>query len=108
MTDPTKGGKWYTVVNAVQGATEPARSTSVPLNIVLFRGSRDSGYPPSDTTSITRLLHAINRQRLIYVTPTNWAGVGALRIAVSNWRTGLEGDGDFEAVVKALSAAMEG
>ena len=59
-------------------------------------------------SSTTRLLHAINRQRLIYVTPTSWAGVGALRIAVSNWRTGLEGDGDFEAVITALSVAAQG
>jgi hypothetical protein len=107
MSDPEAGGKWYTVVNATNHPTGPS-AISVPLNIVMFRGSQDSEFPPSDPTSTTRLLHAINRQRLIYVTPTSWAGVGSLRIAVSNWRTGLDGDGDFNAVVEALSVAMQG
>lgn len=100
MSDPLAGGQWYTVVNV------SPQESSVPLNIVLFRGTDASLFPASDPTSTTRLLHTINKQRLIYVTPTTWGGVGALRIAVSNWRTGLQGDGDFEAVVKALSGAM--
>jgi hypothetical protein len=107
MSDPEAGGKWYTVVNAINHPTELS-AASVPLNIVMFRGSQESGFPPSDSASTTRLLHAINKQRLIYVTPTSWAGVGALRIAVSNWRTGLDGDGDFNAVVEALTVAMQG
>lgn len=108
MSDPAAGGKWYTVVNAVDSPNDPTKTARVPLNIVMFRGSEVSDFSPTEPTSTTRLLHAINRQRLIYVTPTSWAGVGALRIAVSNWRTGLDGEGDFEAVVKALSGAMQG
>lgn len=99
MSNPSHGGQWYTVVNA-----DP--TDSVPLNIILFRAKVNTPFPPSDATATPRLLHAINSQRLIYVTATSWEGVGALRIAVSNWRTGLEGARDFEAVVEALSGAM--
>jgi hypothetical protein len=99
MSDRSQGGQWYTVINA-----DP--NHSVPLNIVLFRSRPDTPFPPHDAASTPRLLHAINSQRLIYVTATSWEGVGALRIAVSNWRTGLEGDADYDAVVGALSGAM--
>lgn len=102
MSDPSRGGQWYTVINI-----EPSTAT-VPLNIVLFRGKEETPFPPSDAKSTPRLLHAINSQRLVYVTATSWEGVGALRIAVSNWRTGLEGDQDYEVLVKALSGAMRG
>lgn len=102
MSDPIEGGRWYTVINI------ETTTASLPLNIVLFRAKEETPFPPSDSTSTPRLLHAINTQRLVYVTATSWDGVGALRIAVSNWRTGLEGNGDYEALVKALSGAMGG
>ncbi|KAJ9095675.1 hypothetical protein QFC21_005547 [Naganishia friedmannii] len=110
MTDSEAGGQWYTLINALPAASNPSTTpttTTVPLNIVLFRGSETSPFPSTDKSSATRLLHAINEQRLIFVTATSWGGVGALRIAVSNWRTGDEGEGDWEAVVKALTNAMK-
>lgn len=115
IDDPEAGGRWYTLINAqraprTQGTPNGTSTTgiaTVPLNIVLFRGTETSPFPPSDKTSATRLLHAINAQRLIFVTATSWAGVGALRIAVSNWRTAGEGEGDWEAVVRALMGAMK-
>lgn len=102
MSDPIEGGRWYTVINI------ETTTASLPLNIVLFRAKEETPFPPSDSTSTPRLLHAINSQRLVYVTATSWDVVGALRIAVSNWRTGLEGNGDYEALVKALNGAMGG
>lgn len=43
------------------------------------------------TTGASRLIEAIKATRKIYVSPTTWAGRSAVRLAVSNWRTGLEG-----------------
>lgn len=37
-----------------------------------------------------RCIDAIKQTRRMYVSPTVWNGRGAIRIAVSNWRTGLE------------------
>jgi hypothetical protein len=83
LQDPQAGGQWYELVN---GINSPGERT-VPLNIVLFRGKEGSQYPPSDPGSAARLVKAINETRRIFVTITSWDGVGAVRIAVSNWRT---------------------
>jgi hypothetical protein len=83
LQDPQAGGQWYELVN---GINSPGERT-VPLNIVLFRGKEGSRYPPSDPGSAARLVKAINETRRIFVTITSWDGVGAVRIAVSNWRT---------------------
>lgn len=83
LQDPQAGGQWYELVN---GINSPGERT-VPLNIVLFRGKEGSRYPPSDHGSAARLVKAINETRRIFVTITSWDGVGAVRIAVSNWRT---------------------
>jgi hypothetical protein len=60
----------------------------IPLNIVLFRGSHISPFPPNDPSSAANLTNAINDTRRMYVTGTKWRGEGAIRLAVSNWRTG--------------------
>lgn len=73
----------------------------VPLNIVLFRGSKASGFPPDVEGSSGALTEKINKTRRVYVTGTKWRGEGAIRLAVSNWRTGLSGD-DFAEVKKVL------
>lgn len=83
LQDPQAGGEWYELAN---GTNSPGERT-VPLNIVLFRGKEGSRYPPSDPGSAARLIKAINETRRIFVTITSWDGVGAVRIAVSNWRT---------------------
>ncbi len=69
-----------------------------------------SSFPPDDPTSGVRLVAAINETRTIYVTGTKWDGKGAVRLAVSNWRTARNGDQnkDFEAVVKVLSSIAGG
>ncbi|WVF70091.1 hypothetical protein IAT40_004879 [Kwoniella sp. CBS 6097] len=59
----------------------------IPSNIVLFRGSSASPYPPSTSTSAHALTKAINDTRLLYVSATKWRGEGAVRIAVSNYLT---------------------
>ncbi|WVQ97794.1 hypothetical protein IAU59_004908 [Kwoniella sp. CBS 9459] len=62
----------------------------IPSNIVLFRGSSASPYPPSesgDPASSVQLTKAINDNRLLYVSATKWRGQGAVRIAVSNYLT---------------------
>ena len=91
-------------------ATIPAQTESfyqagiVPLNIVLFAPS-----PTSHLHASAVLAAAINGTREMYVTGTKWMGRGAVRLAVSNWRTGLaegagqEGqEGDLEVVKRVL------
>lgn len=75
----------------------------VPLNIVLFRGATGSRYDPEDSSAHTRLTAAINGTRRMYVTGTQWGGSGAVRLAVSNWRTG---DDDWDVVRGVLDEVM--
>lgn len=70
----------------------------VPLNIVLFSGTRWSNYSPARDGSSADLTAAINATRRMYVTGTKWGGVGAVRLAVSNWRTS---DADWD-IVKSV------
>ena len=70
------------------------KTGDVPLNVVLFRAMGDN-----DGTGAARLAQAINATRLMYVSP----GKGAVRLAVSNWMTGLgDDDEDFVIVRKVL------
>lgn len=79
----------------------------VPLNIVLFSGSETSAYPPSDPTSSARLTAAINGTGKMYVSATRWRGQGAVRVAVSNWMTGLDGtDSDLDIVKAVLKSTL--
>jgi hypothetical protein len=56
-----------------------------------------------------------NGSREMYVTGTKWMGRGAVRLAVSNWRTGLQegeqgggkGESDLEVVQRVLRAIAE-
>ncbi|KAG8935813.1 hypothetical protein FRC02_006363 [Tulasnella sp. 418] len=68
----------------------------VPLNVVLFRGRKEG----------MDLEKAINERGKIYVTGTKWEGRSAVRLAVSNWKTGLDGNEDFEAVINALESVV--
>ncbi|KAG7562513.1 hypothetical protein FFLO_02092 [Filobasidium floriforme] len=107
LQDAQAGGEWYELVN---GTTSPGERT-VPLNIVLFRGKEGSRYPPSDPGSAARLVKAINETRRIFVTITSWDRVGAVRIAVSNWRTangksGVEASSELAEVKAVLTQVM--
>ena len=107
LQDPQAGGQWYELVN---GPNSPGERT-VPLNIVLFRGKEGSRYPPSDPGSAARFVKAINETRRIFVTITSWDGVGAVRIAVSNWRTangesGVEASSELAEVKAVLTQVM--
>lgn len=80
----------------------------IPLNIVLFRGSTKSAYPPSKGDSSALLTKAINSTGKMYVTGTKWRGHGAIRIAVSNWRTGAGGDEDLDIIRDVLEDVTRG
>lgn len=73
----------------------------VPLNIVLFA--------PSSTSKIASgadLADAINATRKMYVTGTKWRGRSAVRLAVSNWRTGLGGAEEVKRIEQILDEVM--
>lgn len=84
----------------------PGTEGIVPLNTVLFRGSTTSRFPPNTEGSSGALTEAINNTRRIYVTGTKWRGVGAIRLAVSNWRTGLS-ERDLQEVKSVLEEVMK-
>ncbi|WWC59170.1 uncharacterized protein I303_101718 [Kwoniella dejecticola CBS 10117] len=78
----------------------------IPSNIVLFRPSADSPYPPSDPTSSIRLTKKINDSRRLYVSATSWRGQSAIRIAVSNYLT--EEKRDSKIVLDVLERVGKG
>ncbi|CEL56909.1 hypothetical protein RSOLAG1IB_08187 [Rhizoctonia solani AG-1 IB] len=98
------GSKWYRVLNVDTGAVPG----TIDLNIVLFRAKSDCGagvYAPENPSGSSTLVSAINETRKIYVTPSAGSdGVGAIRLAVSNWMTGL-GD-EFEVTTGVLEEVM--
>lgn len=53
------------------------------------------------------LVHAIKQTRQVYVSPGSLGEFGGVRIAVSNWSTGLNGDNDFEITTTALLQVMQ-
>jgi hypothetical protein len=74
------------------------------MNIVLFRGSSSSAYPSSDPECGAKLAAAINATKRMYVTATKWRGQSAVRLAVSNWRSG--GPGELDIVKEVLTEVM--
>lgn len=64
------------------------------MNIVLFRGSTTSFFSSNEDGG-AKLSGAINATRRMYVTATKWRGQSAVRLAVSNWRSGGEGELDI-------------
>lgn len=81
-----------------------ASGQPVPLNIMLFRGAPGSRFDPATADAHTQLTAALNATRRMYVTGTQWRGSGAVRLAVSNWRTGEE---DWEIVRGVLDEIMK-
>jgi len=84
---------------------------TVPLNIVLFRAKSTcpvEQFKPGQPDAERKLLHAINEDRKMFLTP---GPNGALRMAVSNWMTGLgvtkDGLTDMEVVLSTLKKVMQ-
>lgn len=67
----------------------------VPLNIVLFAEKE-----PREQALADR----INNTRKMYVSGTAWRGQKAVRLAVSNWRTG---DADLSIVKEVLDEVVQ-
>ncbi|KAG8704049.1 hypothetical protein FRC09_003801 [Ceratobasidium sp. 395] len=96
------GSKWYEVLNANTGFV-PGK---VDLNVVLFRAREGCGILELEGgLGGANLIKAINRTRRMYVSP----GIGgAVRLAVSNWMTGLSGGHeDFNIIVEVLEGVMQ-
>lgn len=76
------------------------------LNVVLFRGSealpRGSAWHPDQEGAGGSLQGVINRERVMYVSPTSWAGKGAVRLAVGSWMMGKGGEAEWEVVREEL------
>lgn len=54
--------------------------------ILLFRPNPEGPWG----TDTPAFIDAVKATRAVYISPTTWNGVAAARLAVSNWRTGLE------------------
>lgn len=54
-----------------------------------------------------RFIEAVKKGRIIYISPGSFCGLGAARLAVSNWYTGVDGDHDFDQTIKALTLVMQ-
>jgi glutamate/tyrosine decarboxylase-like PLP-dependent enzyme len=111
-----KSSYWYKVLNTDEGESDVASSDTSSkmdkmLNIVLFAPS--SGAPTRYQTNPEELVRAINDTKKMYVTPTTWRGAKAIRLAVSNWKTGTADadsgdvhDIDLDIVVGVLEEVM--
>ena len=90
------GRMCYEVLNLTRKGKDGQKT--VPLNVVLFRaraGAAPAAYlHPSHGSPL--LCKAINMTRRMYTSPTMYQGVAAVRIAISNWGTGLPLDGGVE------------
>jgi hypothetical protein len=69
------------------------------MNIVLFRGASKSPFSSTDDGG-AKLSAAVNATRKMYVTATKWREQSAVRLAVSNWRSG--GEGELEIIKRVL------
>ena len=97
----------YTLLNPSPGVSDipgpfDPNHPIIPLNIVLFCPSSASRFG-NGPQAAQLLTDSINSTRKIYVTGTKWRGIGATRLAVSNWQTGLRED-DFDVVRDVLDS----
>lgn len=98
-----EGSRFFVALNPASLST----TNTLPLNIVLFRGSAaldpSCAWHPDQEGAGQALTQAINDGRRIYCSPTvAWDGKGACRIAVSNWGAGAGGEAEWERVRRAL------
>jgi glutamate/tyrosine decarboxylase-like PLP-dependent enzyme len=107
-----EGSKWYEVLNLSESVKldNGFEEKTVPLNIVLFRSKQScpvKKFRPSNSNCGRELLSAINTDREVFLTP---GPDSTIRIAVSNWMTGLgvnkDGLSDMEILVKTLKKVM--
>jgi hypothetical protein len=97
----------YTLLNPSPPSVLAAEPEAIiPMNIVLFCGSPQSAFPEDEPGASAKLVNAINGTRRIYVTGTKWRGKGAIRLAVSNWRTGAGGEDEWQVVKGVLDEVM--
>ncbi|WVO17080.1 hypothetical protein L204_104767 [Cryptococcus depauperatus] len=100
---------YYELLNSPAPSAHPVNQAPIiPSNVVLFQSSSKSPFPPNDISSSTRLVQKINESRKMYVSKTQWGGKGAVRLAVCNWQTGLEGEHDWDIVKNVLEAVGKG
>jgi hypothetical protein len=117
-----QGSFWYEVLNLRKMAVVvDGRTTvkiTVPLNVVLFRAKDVEGVPAiyrrstytgkgeSQGAAAAALVRDINATGMMYVSPGAYEG-GAVRMAVSNWMTGLNDLGkDIRTVKQVLKQVM--
>lgn len=77
------------------------------LNIVLFAPSSSCGIAEYQDPSNggMKLCDVLKKRSVLYTTPTVWKGRSAIRLAVSNWQTGLREE-DYQRVVEELEHVM--
>ncbi|KIJ45920.1 hypothetical protein M422DRAFT_29566 [Sphaerobolus stellatus SS14] len=116
MTSPAGKG-YYEVLNLreplVRNASSSSNSPTTPLNIVFFRAAEANPVKAyQGPHGGAALIKAINGTNKMQVTP---GPIGGVRLAVSNWSTGLYTEkatdgtekGDFEIVVETLLKVVE-
>lgn len=70
---------------------EPWSSPDWNTTILLFRPHPLTCPNQRFISDTSAFIDAVKATRKVYISPTTWHGVPAVRLAVSNWRTGLEG-----------------
>lgn len=75
------------------------------FNILLFAPSSTAPAIFQGLSGASELTKALNKSREIYFTGTSWRGRGAVRMAVSNWCTGVDGQ-DERIVLEVLERVM--
>ncbi|WWC67658.1 uncharacterized protein I206_101568 [Kwoniella pini CBS 10737] len=97
----------YELLNSSPSHLKSSQKDSIiSSNIVLFRPSKNSPYPPSIPTSSIRLTKIINDSKQLYVSATSWRGQSAIRIAVSNYLT--DEKRDLQIVLNVLEKVGKG
>lgn len=66
------------------------------MNIVLFAPSSSAPSRFQGSDGAKQLVKEITEGMRMFVTGTVWRGRGAIRLAVSNWRTEIPGDEEEE------------
>lgn len=112
-------------LSASASASPGPRAWSGPWSstILLFRPHPLTCPIPAFRNPLTgsdACIAALKATRAVYVSPTRWCGKGAIRLAVSNWRTGLEDarggrvevdrveeSWDWEVTVQTLKSVMQ-
>lgn len=90
--------------NSNSNVSSSSSSSFKTLNILLFTSSSFAPIKFQGNEGINKLREKINESQEIYVTGTTWRGRKGIRLAVSNWSTEIERDGNI--VKKVLERVM--